>query len=162
MFIYSFFTVQGVCLGSRAAEVEIDLANISLKFSGPNITSAIGCLALLAAHVTHNPQALLNLAEKCFSAIASVAKSINYIPGSTVPPIVVTPQQVPRIHSTIVLYSCLVFSSMTRLLKSISIINSRSYHHYLVHLCLTKQSLDCCSYRKWHTLISFLLKFHFP
>jgi hypothetical protein len=64
--------------------VAADLTSIALKFSGPNITAAISCLAHLAAYITHSPLALLRLADKCFSAIATVAKSVTTeVPSSS-------------------------------------------------------------------------------
>ena len=68
--------VQGVKIPqSRALEMTTDLTKIALKFSGPNITSAIACLAHIAGQITRSPVCLLELAEKCFSSIVAISKS---------------------------------------------------------------------------------------
>ena len=67
--------VQGVKIPQgRALEMITDLTKIALKFSGPNITSAIACLAHIAGQITRSPVSLLELAEKCFSSIVAIAK----------------------------------------------------------------------------------------
>ena len=62
---------------SRALEMTIDLTKIALKFSGPNITSAIACLAHIAGQITRSPACLLELAEKCFSSIVAISKATS-------------------------------------------------------------------------------------
>jgi hypothetical protein len=69
--------VDSIHIGvNKANELSKDLTNIALKYAGPNITAAVNCLAHLAAHITHNATHLILLAEKCFSAIAIIAKTV--------------------------------------------------------------------------------------
>jgi hypothetical protein len=61
----------------RALEITADLTKIALKFSGPNITSAIACIAHISGQITRSPVSLLELAEKCFSSIVAIAKTTS-------------------------------------------------------------------------------------
>ena len=71
--------VDGIkILPERVDEIISDLSRIALKSNGQNTAAAISCLAHITAQITHSPKAILNLAQKCFSSISSIAKTTNY------------------------------------------------------------------------------------
>ena len=71
--------VDGIkILPERVDEIIQDLSRIALKSNGQNTAAAIACLAHITAQITHSPKAILNLAQKCFSSISSIAKTTNY------------------------------------------------------------------------------------
>jgi len=87
--------LQGVQLTSPISEINADLSNIALKYGLNCINAAVGCLATIAAHMTHDASDYMSLAEKCFNAIASVAKTVAQ-------PKDITAAQVARIQRSIV------------------------------------------------------------
>jgi hypothetical protein len=64
-------------LGTNSSELANDLTTIALKFGGRSVDAAIGCLAQLTQHHTRDPSALLCLADKCFSAVVTVARAVE-------------------------------------------------------------------------------------
>lgn len=55
-------------------DVVQDLTNIVLKTSAANIHTGVKALSCICAHVLENADALVSLADKCFSSICMIAK----------------------------------------------------------------------------------------
>lgn len=89
--------MDGVELGTKPSELASDLSSIALKFGGRSVDAAIGCLAQITQHHTRDPSALLGLAEKCFSAVVAVARSVESA-RSTNP----SPQHIARLVRSLV------------------------------------------------------------
>ena len=75
--ISSAVMIKGAQFTLSMDELNSDLTNIALKYKLTCINAAVGCMATITAHVTGNATSYMQLADKCFNAIASVAKSVT-------------------------------------------------------------------------------------